>query len=67
MFETPEWQTYRRKKSLHGPFLTGPALKDYWLKEREKHYRWMVAMDAMKGVPTPLILGLGQADEAGGR
>lgn len=37
VFETAEWQEYRQKKSLYGDFLTGAALKDYWMAERAIH------------------------------
>jgi tripartite-type tricarboxylate transporter receptor subunit TctC len=48
VFETPEWQGYMKKNSLRGAFLSGPALMTYWLKEREKHERWDMAVRAMK-------------------
>jgi putative tricarboxylic transport membrane protein len=48
VFETPEWQDYMRKNSLRGAFLAGPQLMSYWLKEREKHERWDMAVRAMK-------------------
>jgi hypothetical protein len=34
--------------SLRGSFLAGPQLMSYWLKEREKHERWNMAVRAMK-------------------
>ncbi|MEM8554756.1 MAG: tripartite tricarboxylate transporter substrate binding protein [Pseudomonadota bacterium] len=41
MFEkvaaTEEWQTYTSEKALLPDFLTGDALQDYFLVEREKH------------------------------
>ena len=37
VFDSEEWQTYRKKKSLYGDFLTGPALKDYWANEKSIH------------------------------
>jgi len=51
VFATPEWQDYMRKNSLRGDFLAGPQLMSYWLKEREKHERWDMAVQAMKRVP----------------
>jgi tripartite-type tricarboxylate transporter receptor subunit TctC len=51
VFETPEWQTYMKKNSLRGEFLAGPQLMSYWLKEREKHERWEMAVQAMKREP----------------
>jgi tripartite-type tricarboxylate transporter receptor subunit TctC len=52
VFETPEWQAYMKKNSLRGQFLAGPQLMTYWLKEREKHERWEMALQAMKRVPS---------------
>ena len=37
VFNTPEWQEYRTKKSLYGDFLSGQALMDYWMEERAIH------------------------------
>ena len=37
VFNTAEWQEYRQKKSLYGDFLTGDALKSYWMEERAIH------------------------------
>ena len=37
VFDSEEWQTYRKKKSLYGDFLTGEALKDYWANEKSIH------------------------------
>ncbi len=49
VFDSPEWQSYRKKKSLRGDFLSGAALKDYWLKEREIHKQMLIKMGALKG------------------
>jgi len=51
VFDTPDWQTYMKKNSLRGDFLAGPQLMNYWLKEREKHERWEMAVQAMKRIP----------------
>ena len=37
VYDSPEWQEYMTKKSLQGDFLTGQALKDYWVEERDIH------------------------------
>jgi tripartite-type tricarboxylate transporter receptor subunit TctC len=37
VYSTDEWQGYMKKKSLQGDFLTGQALKDYWMRERTIH------------------------------
>lgn len=47
-FRSPEWRAYRRRNSLRGPFLTGDELRSYWLKEREKHIRWQMAIDILQ-------------------
>ncbi|MGH6816776.1 MAG: tripartite tricarboxylate transporter substrate-binding protein [Hyphomicrobiaceae bacterium] len=48
IFATPEWQAYRTKNSLGGDFLSGSELMNYWLKERQKHERWKMAVEALK-------------------
>lgn len=48
VFNTPEWQAYRKKNSLSGDFVSGPELMQYWLDQREKHARWKMALQAMK-------------------
>ena len=48
VFDTPDWQNYMKQNSLRGSFLAGPQLMSYWLKEREKHERWDMAVRAMK-------------------
>lgn len=48
VFETADWQAYRKKNSLTGDLLSGPALTSYWLKEREKHTRWKMAIDVLR-------------------
>ena len=37
VYDSKEWQKYKKKKSLLGDFLTGKALKSYWAKERKIH------------------------------
>lgn len=37
VFESEEWQKYRTDKSLYGDFLSGDALKEYWMEERAIH------------------------------
>lgn len=46
-FNGAAWQGYRKKYSLGGDFLSGDALRGYWLKEREKHARWKMALEIM--------------------
>ena len=49
VFNSPEWQEYRTKKSLQGDLLTGDALMDYWKREREIHREMLIKMGAIKG------------------
>ena len=49
VFNSPEWQEYRKKKSLQGELLSGSALMDYWMKERDIHREMLVKMGAIKG------------------
>jgi tripartite-type tricarboxylate transporter receptor subunit TctC len=49
VFETQEWQDYRKKQSLGGDFLTGAGLKTYWLKERDNHKSMLMKMGALAG------------------
>jgi putative tricarboxylic transport membrane protein len=48
LFESAEWQEYREQNSLHGEFVSGPALMNYWMLEREKHARWRMAIELMR-------------------
>lgn len=48
VFDTKEWQDYRKKKSLVGDFMTGDALSDYWKKQRETHRQILMKMGALK-------------------
>ncbi len=47
LFDGADWQAYRKKNSLAGDLLSGDALKAYWVKEREKHVRWKMAIEVM--------------------
>jgi len=49
VYDSLEWQTYRRDNSLIGNLISGEELTAYWLAEREKHKRWLEAMRAMRG------------------
>ncbi|MFZ4805923.1 MAG: Bug family tripartite tricarboxylate transporter substrate binding protein [Hyphomicrobiaceae bacterium] len=49
VYDSLEWQTYRRDNSLIGNLISGDELTAYWLAEREKHKRWLEAMRAMRG------------------
>jgi tripartite-type tricarboxylate transporter receptor subunit TctC len=48
LFASAEWKEYASKNSLSGDLLTGGALMSYWLKEREKHARWKMAIELME-------------------
>jgi len=39
VYQTDEWQQYKKKKSLLGDFMTGKALMDYWMRERKIHQK----------------------------
>ena len=49
VFESAEWQDYRNKRALQGEFLSGDALKAYWLKERDIHKQMLTKMGALSG------------------
>lgn len=48
VFDSDDWQNYREKNGLQGKFLTGEGLRKYWLRQREKHARWQMAIDILK-------------------
>lgn len=48
VYDSAEWQEYKKKKSLLGDFLTGAALKDYWMKERAIHKTILTNIGEMK-------------------
>ena len=47
VYQSPEWQDYRQKKSLLGEFMTGQNLKDYWMRERDVHRTMLTEMGAL--------------------
>ena len=47
VFHSKEWQAYRTKNSLRGAFISGPKLQSYWLRQRQKHARWLMAIPIM--------------------
>lgn len=47
VYDSAEWQEYRKKKSLRGDYLTGAALKDYWTRERDIHKAMLQKMGAI--------------------
>ncbi|GMQ74966.1 MAG: tripartite tricarboxylate transporter substrate-binding protein [Gammaproteobacteria bacterium] len=49
VFNSEEWQSYRKKKSLQGDLLTGEKLMHYWKDEREVHRKMLVKMGAISG------------------
>jgi tripartite-type tricarboxylate transporter receptor subunit TctC len=48
VFESTEWQDYRKKNSLLGDYLTGSALLDYWKQNNEIHRSMLTKMGALK-------------------
>lgn len=49
VFNSEEWQSYRKKKSLQGDLLTGEKLMHYWKDEREVHRKILIKMGAISG------------------
>ncbi len=47
VYDSEDWQTYRKKKSLRGDFLTGDDLMGYWMNEREIHKAMLEKMGAL--------------------
>lgn len=37
VFDSEEWQGYRKKKALYGDFMTGDELKSYWMVQKANH------------------------------
>jgi tripartite-type tricarboxylate transporter receptor subunit TctC len=37
VFESEDWQTYKKKKSLYGDYMTGQELADYFAREKANH------------------------------
>ncbi len=48
VFSSAEWKAYAAKNSLSGELLTGANLMSYWVREREKHARWKMAIELMR-------------------
>ncbi len=48
VYDSEEWQNYRKKKSLQGSYLSSYALSAYWGKEREIHRGILQKMGAIK-------------------
>ena len=48
LFDSPQWKDYATRNSLGGALLTGQSLMGYWVREREKHVRWKMAIELMK-------------------
>ena len=49
VFDSEEWQAYRKKASLQGDFMSGDALKAYWKVNNERHRQMLIKMGAIKG------------------
>ena len=47
VFNSKEWQTYRKKKALGGDSLSGDALMTYWKRERDIHREMLIKMGAL--------------------
>jgi tripartite-type tricarboxylate transporter receptor subunit TctC len=42
VYESAEWQDYMKTKSLRGDFMTGDALREYWISGRELHEKMLM-------------------------
>jgi tripartite-type tricarboxylate transporter receptor subunit TctC len=42
VYESAEWQDYMKTKSLRGDFMTGDALREYWINGRELHEKMLM-------------------------
>ncbi|MEL6746608.1 MAG: tripartite tricarboxylate transporter substrate binding protein [Pseudomonadota bacterium] len=47
VFNSEEWQTYRKKKALQGDPLSGDDLMAYWMKERDVHATMLKEMGVL--------------------
>ncbi len=47
VYQSEDWQKYRKKKSLYGDFLTGDDLMSYWQNERKIHKAMLEKMGAL--------------------
>ena len=41
VYESAEWQKYKKDKSLYGDLISGQELSDYWMRERAIHERML--------------------------
>lgn len=48
VFDSEDWQAYRKKQALQGEFLTGDALKKYWDVNNKTHIAMLKKMGALK-------------------
>jgi tripartite-type tricarboxylate transporter receptor subunit TctC len=48
VYDSEEWQTYMKKKSLQGEFMTGDALMKYWKRENKVQETMLRKMGAIK-------------------
>jgi len=49
VFESAEWQKYRKDKSLRGDLISGDAMRAYWQENNDRHRAMLVKMGAIKG------------------
>ena len=49
VFESEEWQKYRKDKSLRGDLISGDAMRDYWKVNNDRHRQMLIKMGAIKG------------------
>ena len=48
VYNSADWQAYKKKKSLRGEFMSGDELSDYWKAQRKNHEVILKASGAIK-------------------
>ncbi len=48
VYESDDWQAYKKKQSLMGDFMTGSDLTNYWKVQRDRHEAILKASGAIK-------------------
>ena len=41
VYDSEEWQSYMKNKSLQGQFLTGRGLQEYWKENNSRHFNML--------------------------
>lgn len=48
VYESEDWQAYKKSKSLMGDLMSGEDLKDYWAEQRDRHETILKASGAIQ-------------------